>query len=109
LFPDYVVNPDDLALDFDHWAFVVRSNDEIQLSTSQAEALTAIDAQLAVMSRDSTEFDLELWTEAALRTSEYWAEIRRLATSALEAFAWPIETPPEDPERQKLHTTGATE
>jgi hypothetical protein len=86
LFPDHVVTADELAFDFDHWAGVIRSNYERDLSRPQAESLGAIDQKLATMSRDGVEFDLELWTEAALSTSEHWAGVRRLATSALEAF-----------------------
>ena len=66
LFPDSVVTADELALDFDHWAAVVRGNYETELSTSQTESLAAIDRKLATMSRDGVEFDVELWTEAAL-------------------------------------------
>jgi hypothetical protein len=97
LFPDHIVTADDLAFDFDHWAGVIRSNYERDLSRSQAESLGAIDQKLATMSRDGVEFDLELWTEAALHTSEHWADVRRLATSALEAFGWPVEGSAESP------------
>jgi hypothetical protein len=93
LFPDSVVKPDALAADFDHWSSVVRGNYQHDLSTSRADSLAAIDRAFATMSKDGAEFDLELWTEAALVTSEQWAHIRRLATSALEAFDWPIENP----------------
>lgn len=96
LFPDYAVKADELALDFDHWASVIRGNYETELSASQAQSLAAIDRQFATMSRDGAEFDLELWTEAAVSTSEYWADVRRLAASALEVFGWPIESPPQD-------------
>jgi hypothetical protein len=96
LFPDYVLKADDLALDFDHWAALARSGDESELSPSQIEALAAIDRKLTTMSRDGAEFDVELWTEAALSSSEHWAEVRRLAASALEAFGWLGEGPPVD-------------
>jgi hypothetical protein len=39
------------------------------------------------MSRDGTELDADLWTDAAVRTSEQWADVRRLANAALDAFA----------------------
>lgn len=97
LFPDHAVKAGDLASDFDHWSSAIRANDEAELSDARAQALAAIDRQLALMSRDGAEFDLELWTEAALRTSEHWADVRRLATSALEAFGWPVERPHRDP------------
>jgi hypothetical protein len=89
LFPDLAVNADELAFDFDHWASVVRNNYESDLSGSQADSLAAIGAKLATMSKDGAEFDLELWTDAALIGSEHWADVRRLAVSALEAFGWP--------------------
>jgi hypothetical protein len=93
LFPDSVVTADELALDFDHWAEVVRGNYE--LSTLQTDSLAAIDRKLATISRDGDEFDVELWTDAALRTSEHWAGVRRLAAAGLEAFGWPVEPPAE--------------
>jgi hypothetical protein len=91
LFPDHTVTASQLAFDFDHCASVVRSNYENDLSPSQADAIGAIDRKLAAMSRDGAEFDLELWTEGALRTSEAWAEVRRLARAALEALGWDVE------------------
>jgi hypothetical protein len=97
LFPDHVVTADELAFDFDHWAGVIRSNYEPDLSRPQAESLGAIDQKLATMSRDGIEFDLELWTEAALSTSEHWSGVRRLATAALEAFGWLVDGRPENP------------
>jgi hypothetical protein len=97
LFPEYVPDADDLAFDFDRWASVVRSSYEGDLSRSQTDSLAAIEEKLATMSRDGAEFDVELWTEAALSSSEHWADVRRLASSALEAFGWPVETPPRNP------------
>jgi hypothetical protein len=97
LFPDAAVKPDALAAEFDHWASVVRTTYADDLSASQIDSLAAIDRALATMSRDGADFDLELWTEAALGTSEHWSRIRTLATAALEAFEWPVENPPEAP------------
>jgi hypothetical protein len=97
LFPDYAVTADALALDFDHWASAVRGTYEHELSRPQVDSLTAIERKLTTMSRDGAEFDLELWTDAALETSEHWAEVRRLAIVALDAFEWPVENPPEHP------------
>jgi hypothetical protein len=95
LFPDHVVKPDDLAFDYDHWAAVIRSQYDTELSSSELDALAAIDQKLATMSRDGAEFDAELWTEAALASSEHWADVRRLAALALEAFGWSVESSPE--------------
>jgi hypothetical protein len=93
LFPLHIVKAEELASDYDHWSAVVRSHYESELPESQLASLDAIDKKLAIISRDGAEFDLELWTDAALRGSEHWAEVRALAASALEAFGWPIETP----------------
>ena len=97
LFPEYVQKADDLAFEFDHCAAVVRGGYEAELSGPQAEALAAIEQKLATMSRDGAEFDVELWTDAALTSSEHWADVRRLAAAALEAFGWPVESPSQNP------------
>jgi hypothetical protein len=88
LFPDRRMEPGELALDFDHWSSVVRSQYQDDLTASQLDALAAIEQKLATMSRDGAEFDLDVWTESALQTSEHWVEVRRLAAAALEAFGW---------------------
>ena len=91
LFPDQTVNADDLAFEFDHWSSMVCRTYEADLSSSQRDALGAIAGKLATMSRDGAEFDLDLWTDAALGASEHWAEIRKLAAAALDAFGWTAE------------------
>jgi hypothetical protein len=96
LFPDDVVSADQLALDFGHGAVVVRGNYESDLSDEQKDALAALEQKLVTMSRDGAEFDAELWTDAALRTSEHWGDVRTLALSALEAFDWVTAPPSED-------------
>jgi hypothetical protein len=48
------------------------------------------------MSRDGSEFDVDLWTDAALSTSELWADVRRQALAALDAFGWAIRVPAVD-------------
>ena len=80
----------DLASRFDQWATVVRRGYEAELSPAQSEALAVIDRKLATMSDDGAEFDADLWTDAALISSEHWAELRRLASSALDTFGWPF-------------------
>lgn len=90
LFPEHVKRADDLALDFDHWSSFVRDTYGPELAAAQVEALAAIDRKLSTMTREGSEFDLDLWTDAALRSSDQWAEIRLLAAGALEAFEWPI-------------------
>ena len=86
LFPDAARTADELALDFDHWASFIRATYDGELSPQQVDSLSAIDAQLKTMSRDGAEFDAELWTEGALKTSPQWMQVRTLAASALEAF-----------------------
>ncbi len=93
LFAEDVLSVDQLASDFDQRASVVRSAYEHDLSRSQVDALEAVDRKLATISRDGAEFDADLWTEAALTTSEHWAHVRSLAISALEAFGWAVEPP----------------
>ena len=88
LFPDDVITADQMALDFHHCAFVIRSKYATDLSAGEAESLAALEQKLATMSLDGAEFDVELWTDAALRTSEHWSDIRRLAAAALDAFGW---------------------
>jgi hypothetical protein len=88
LFPEQNANADELAFAFDHWASIVRQTCRPEMSPEQDAALDAIARKLATMSRDGVEFDADLWTDAALTTSEHWAEVRRLAVSALEAFEW---------------------
>jgi hypothetical protein len=87
LFPEES-NPDDLAFAFDHWAGLVQDAYGAELSKPQVAALEAICSKLGTMSRDGTEFEVELWTEVALATTGHWADVRGLASSALEAFGW---------------------
>jgi hypothetical protein len=93
LFPEQVPGPDDLAFGFDHWSSLVRDLYAADLSTAQVAALDAIAEKLTTMSRDGSEFDVELWTETAMRTSEHWAQLRGQALAALEAFGWNVEVP----------------
>jgi len=86
LFPEQATSADDLAFAFDHWTAVIRDEYANDLSPAELNALNAIECKLATMSKDGAEFDLELWTDRALRTSEHWAEVRALATQALEVL-----------------------
>lgn len=88
LFPDRVASADDLAFDFDHWSSVIRGTYADALTAAQSSALDAIAGKLATMSRDGAEFDVELWSDAAMRSNEHWIEVRQLATSGLDAFGW---------------------
>lgn len=87
LFPYDNVSAAELVRDFDQRASAVRESSVEQLSPSQLESLTVLERKLSTMSRDGAEFDADMWTDEALRTSEHWAEVRRLAAATLDAFA----------------------
>ena len=87
LFPDENVSPGDLVRDFDQRASAVRDANDASLSPSQLDALTVLQNKLTRMSRDGAEFDADIWTDDAVRTSEHWAEIRRLAAATIEEFS----------------------
>jgi hypothetical protein len=95
LFPGWAKSPADLAFDFDHWASVVRSNYDEELTGDQRRALAALEAAFAAMSRESADFDLDIWTEPALATDPRWAEVRRLAGAALEVMGSAASGSPE--------------
>ena len=93
LFPDYAANAVSLATDFDQSCAAVRESVADDLSPLQSEALAAIEAKFAEMSRDGARFDADIWSDGALETSDDWRDIRRLAGQAIEAFEWPLEAP----------------
>ena len=95
LFPESVATPNQLALDYDNWASVVRGNYEHDLSELQRQSLTAIDKRLSELSDGS----LEMWTGDALAHDAAWAEVRRLAAQALAAFDSVEEGLPAEPLR----------
>jgi hypothetical protein len=84
LFPDQNVSAIELVRDFDQRVSVLREDDDGQLSPSQIESLTLLEEKLSTMARDGVEFDADMWTEEAVRTSEDWAEVRTLAAAALD-------------------------
>jgi hypothetical protein len=96
LFPEQAPGPDDLAFGFDHWSSLVRDVYAADLSSTQVTTLDAMTEKLNTMSRDGSEFDVDLWTEAALRTSEPWADVRSHALAALVAFGWTVDVPAGD-------------
>jgi hypothetical protein len=83
LFPDQNVSAIELVRDFDQRVSVLREDYEDQLSSSQVESLNVLDQKLSTMSRDGAEFDADLWTDEAVRSSADWAEVRTLAAAAL--------------------------
>lgn len=84
LFPDFVVVPDELALDFDNWCDAALP--QLSASAVQRDALAAIHSALDRIGRDNT----------GIRTDPRWEEIRHLARAALAAFGWPADVPPAD-------------
>jgi hypothetical protein len=88
LFPDQQRTPDEIAFAFEQWSAAVRDEVDDPLTDAQRAALDALATKLSTMSRDGAEFDAELWTDAAAATSEQWADVRQLASAALDAFEW---------------------
>ena len=88
LFSDAPRGPDDLAFAFDHWSSLVRDEYGFDLTLAQETALDALADRLRMLSRDGAEYDTDVWTEAALSTSDQWSDVRELAQRALEAFGW---------------------
>jgi len=86
LFPDANVSAGELVRAFDQRALAVRDSYDDRLSSSQLESLTVLEKKLSTMSRDGAEFDADIWTDEAIRTSEHWAEVRTLAAAALDQF-----------------------
>lgn len=86
LFPDSISRAGDLASRYDDCVRAVYDECGGDLSRAQVEALTALSARLATISRDGAEFDPGLWTEEAVRASVHWRDVRALATAAIDAF-----------------------
>jgi hypothetical protein len=86
LFPDENFSAGELVRAFDQRALAVRDSYDDRLSSVQLESLIALEKKLSTMSRDGAEFDADIWTDEAIRTSEDWAEVRRLAADAVDAF-----------------------
>jgi len=105
LFPQFAAKPDELARDFDHWASVVNENYEEELSSAQIDALAAISQTFQTISGHAAEFEAELWTEEAVRSSSHWDDIRRVAAVALEVFGWPVESPSRNPDDRERHSS----
>jgi len=95
LFPEQAVSPGELATSFEQAAALVTHGEAGDINERQRSALEAISERFETLTRDEAEFGVELWTEAAVASSEQWAEVRRLAMDALEAFGWsPIDDLP---------------
>jgi hypothetical protein len=86
LFPESISKVGDLAARFDARLRAVRDDVPGELTREQIDALETLSARLATISRDGVEFDPDLWTDEALRTSVHWRDVRALAQAALDAF-----------------------
>jgi hypothetical protein len=86
LFPESITKASDLAARFEDSMRAVRDDGASELSRAQADALEALGLRLAIVSRDGAEFDADMWTDEAVRTSVHWRELRALAKAALDAF-----------------------
>lgn len=75
---------DELALEFDDLMTLAQSRlDQGDITEVQYEKLRELDQKLSDMSGSN---NASLWTEEALRTSDEWKEVRRLARSTLDVF-----------------------
>lgn len=88
LFPEQAISPGELATSFEQAATLVTHGEAGDITERQRAALAAISERFQTLSRDETEFGVELWTESAVVGSEQWADVRRLALDALDAFGW---------------------
>jgi hypothetical protein len=86
LFPESVGKAGDLAARFESSMRALGDDSGRQLSRAQLDALEALGARLATVSRDGAEFDADVWTDEAVRTSVDWRDVRALATAALDLF-----------------------
>jgi len=75
---------DELALEF-HDSIVLLDQlvDDYAIEEEVAEAVLAVDRKLNAISGERHH---DLWTRAALKHSEAWAEVRRLAAIALKSL-----------------------
>ena len=86
LFPESTNRVGDLAARFEDSVRAVHDHRAGELSRAQADALEALGHRLAIVSRDGAEFDADVWTDEAVRTSVHWRDVRALARAALDAF-----------------------
>lgn len=97
LFPEFVCRTDELALDFDDARVWVLGGLPGSLTSEQRDALASVDFKLAAMSKGGAEFTEAVWSDHALFDDPCRAEVRALASAALRAFGWVLESPPLDP------------
>jgi hypothetical protein len=71
----------------------VHSNTSGALTPRQASVLAQLDRRLAGVRQQSNS---PLCTELAMRQSDDWREVRRMAREALLRFYWTLDLPPRD-------------
>jgi hypothetical protein len=86
LFPESVSKASDLAAQFEISVRAIGDDGAGTLSRAQLDAVEALGVRLATVSRDGAEFDADLWTDEAVRTSVHWRDVRALAKAALDLF-----------------------
>ncbi|HRQ41674.1 MAG TPA: hypothetical protein PLD25_27450 [Chloroflexota bacterium] len=82
---------EELALAFDRWQSKARGELKESLTGEQAEALNRLDRKLLMLSGSRFK---PTWTDAALRQSLEWRQVREMAREALAKFGWPLDVPP---------------
>ncbi len=82
---------EELALAFDRWQERVRWELSGSLSREQVEVLNRLDRKLLTLSGSRQK---PAWTDAALRRSAEWRQVREVAREALAKFNWSLEIPP---------------
>ena len=98
LFPDFVLTPDELMLDFGHWFSVAKRFD---FTPRQRDAIQAIDELIDRMSNGGDLFSEALYADSGLREDNLWVELRQLAKDALHEFGWPPDVPPSGLSHQR--------
>ncbi len=91
LLPGFVLETDELALNFDHGLRAAGADPVVRLTKVQRGALDVLEG---LIDRMSGQKNAHLWTRAALRDNAQWSRVRQAARAALEAFGWQLEVPP---------------
>jgi hypothetical protein len=90
LLPSFVCKADELASDYETWREVTLRNYGKELSVDQVSSMAQLDEKLEGLTDDGSQH----WSDAAVRTSPEWQDVRHLAAGVLRAFGWPAELPP---------------
>ncbi len=82
---------EELALAFDRWQAKARGEMQEDLTGEQVEVLNRLDKKLLLLSGSRFK---PAWSDAALRQSAEWRQVRAMAREALAKFGWPLDVPP---------------